>query len=146
MSILIHPSYIIGALAATSKRGALAEMAGVLTDFDQDMLVAALLEREAVGSTSIGAGIAVPHVKLPEAKEIQVCFARSQAGIQWGAPDRQLVHLIFLMVAPLSAAEQYLQTLAALCRFLRDSNNRRRLMGASDEDLESLLAAAKELQ
>lgn len=146
MSSLIQSSHIIGALAATSKRGALAEMAGLLADFDQDALVEALLGREAVGSTAIGTGIAVPHVKLEAAKEIQICFGRSKAGIQWGAPDRQLVHLIFLMVAPLSASDHYLQTLATLCRFLRDSNNRRLLLNSTDADLVTFIDAAKELQ
>lgn len=121
-------------------------MAGLLTDFDQDVLEAALVEREAVGSTAIDSGVAVPHAKLAAAKEIQVCFARSKAGIQWGAPDRQLVHLIFLMVAPVGSSEHYLQTLAILCRFLRDNNNRSRLLGAPDGELATIFAAAKELQ
>ncbi len=146
MGNLIQPSHIIGALGATSKRGALAEMAGLLTDFDQDKLEAALLDREAVGSTAIDTGIAVPHAKLAAATTIQVCFGRSQAGIQWGAPDRQLVHLIFLMVAPMSASERYLQTLATLCRFLRDSSNRRRLLSSTDGELVQFFAATKELQ
>ncbi len=146
MSSLIHPSHIITALKATSKRGALAEMAGLLTDFDQDRLQTALLDREAMGATAIDPGIAVPHAKLAEAKELQVCFARSEAGIQWGAPDRQLVHLIFLMVAPASASAHYLQTLASLCRLLRDSSNRRLLLHASPEELVQFFATVKELQ
>ncbi len=144
MSSLISPSHIIGTLAATSKRGALAELAGLL-DFDQETLQAALLDREAVGSTAIDPGIAVPHAKLAAAHDIQICFGRSQAGIQWGAPDRQPVHLIFLLVAPTSASEAYLETLAALCRFLRDSNNRSLLLRTPDEELGQFLAGAKEL-
>lgn len=141
---MISPPCIIGALAATSKRGALAEMAGVF-DFGQETLLAALLDREAVGSTAIESGIAVPHVKIAAAEEIQVCFGRSKAGIQWGAPDRQPVHLIFMMVAPLGAASEYLETLAALCRFLRDSSNRIQLLGATDEELVKILAATQDL-
>ena len=146
MSSLIHPSHIIAALSATSKRGALAEMAGLLADFDQDALQVALLDREAVGSTAIEPGIAVPHAKPAAAQEVEVCFTRSRAGIQWGAPDRHLVHLIFLMVAPGSASEQYLLTLATLCRFLRHRNNRSLRMNATDDELVTFLAAAKELQ
>lgn len=146
MSSLIRPSHIIGTLAATSKRGALAEIGGLLVDIDQDSLQAALLDREAVGSTAIDTGIAVPHAKLATAKEIQVCFGRSQAGIQWGAPDHQLVHLVFLLVAPMSATGTYLENLATLCRFLRDSNNRNLLLRTTDEALVQFFAGAKELQ
>lgn len=121
-------------------------MAGRLTDFDQERLQAALLDREAMGSTAIDPGIAVPHAKLAEATEIQVCFARSETGIQWGAPDRQLVHLIFLMVAPMGASAHYLQTLASLCRLLRDTSNRHLLLRAPEEELVKFFAAAKELQ
>lgn len=145
MSSLIASSHIITSLAATSKRAALAEMAELL-DFDQDVLQTALLEREAVGSTAIDTGLAVPHAKLADATEIEVCFARSRAGIQWGAPDRQPVHLIFLMVAPADAASDYLETLATLCRFLRDSSNRTMLMNAPDEELIEFIATARELQ
>jgi mannitol/fructose-specific phosphotransferase system IIA component (Ntr-type) len=144
--IVISPSHIIGDLVATSKRGALAEITALLPGFDQDELQSALLEREAVGSTAIETGLAVPHAKLAAAQEIQVCFARSQAGIQWGAPDHQLVHLIFLVVAPLQATTTYLETLATLCRFLRDSNNSSRLLRSTDDQLAPLLAAAKGLQ
>ncbi len=146
MSILIPPSCIIGALAATTKRGALAEMAGLLPEFDQEVLQTALFDREIVGSTAIDPGIAVPHATLTAAQEIHVCFGRSQVGIQWGAPDRQLVHLIFLMVAPVSTTGKYLESLALLCRFLRNTNNRRRLLHASDEDLVKIFKNAKELQ
>ncbi|MEN8256975.1 MAG: PTS sugar transporter subunit IIA [Thermodesulfobacteriota bacterium] len=146
MGILIQPSHIITALSATSKNEVLAEMAGLLVDFDHDALLAALLDREAVGATAIDPGLAVPHAKLSGAKEMQVCFARSRTGLQWGAPDHQLVHLIFLLVAPMDSSDQYLQTLATLCRFLRDSNNRNLLLSSSDKEVASIFAAAKELQ
>lgn len=145
MSSLIGPGHIIGTLTATSKRAVLAEMAALFPEFDQDELQAALLEREAVGSTAIDPGLAVPHAKLPAATEIQVCFARSKAGIQWGAADRQPVHLIFMMVAPMDASAQYLQTLASLCRFLRDDRNRTMLMISDDDELAQIFASAKEL-
>ena len=118
----------------------------MMQEFDQDVLLQALLDRESVGSTAIDTGLAVPHAKVASAKKIQVCFARSRTGIQWDAPDRQLVHLFFLMVAPPTAAAQYLETLATLCRFLRDSSNRSLLVKASDEDLATIFATAKELQ
>lgn len=146
MSISIPTSHIIGALAATTKRGVLVEMTGVLTDFDQEELLGALLEREAVGATALDSGVAVPHAKFGVAGEIQVCFARSQAGIQWGAADRQLVHLIFLMVAPVSVPCRYLETLATLSRFLRDRNNRSLLLHSSDEKVGKFFATAKELK
>ena len=146
MGILIDPAHILTALMATSKHDVLAEMAGLMTGLDQDALLKALLDREAVGSTAIDPGLAVPHAKVADAKEMQVCFARTRTGIQWGAVDRQPVHLIFLLVAPMDSAKAYLQTLAALCRFLRDSTNRSLLLGASDKELASIFAAAKELQ
>ncbi len=146
MAIKIDPSHIITALKATSKNDVLAEMAGLMTDLDKDALIAALLDREAVGSTAIDPGLAVPHAKLAGIKEMQVCFARTRTGIQWGAADRQPVHLIFLLVAPVGSSSAYLQTLAALCRFLRDNTNRSLLLSASDKELAEIFAAAKELQ
>jgi len=146
VSSLIQPSHINAALAATSKRAVLAEMAAMFTALDQEAVQAALLERETVGSTAIEPGIAIPHAKLTVASEIEVCFGRSQAGIQWGAPDHQLVHLIFMMVAPVQASQKYLQVLATLCRFLRHRNNRSLLQSAAAEELVTFLVAAKELQ
>lgn len=146
MRNLIQSSHIIPSLAAGTRRDALAEMVRLVTGFDQGPLLIALQEREAIGSSAIDPGLAVPHARVAGSGELEVCFARSAAGIPWGAPDRQPVHLIFLMVASRGGGDNYLETLANLCRFLRDSSNRTLLMKASAEELVSFLTTARELQ
>lgn len=146
MSNLIQPSHIIPGLAAGTRRDALAEMVRLVTGFDQEQVLTALREREAIGSSAIDPGLAVPHARVTGTGQLEVCFARSAAGIQWAAPDRQPVHLIFLMVASRGGGDEYLETLANLCRFLRDSSNRTLLMKASTEELVTFLTTARELQ
>jgi PTS system nitrogen regulatory IIA component len=93
-----------------------------------------LLEREELGSTGIGDGIAIPHGKLPAIKKIIVCFGRSVNGVAFDAVDNRPTHLFFLLIAPEAAAAPYLSSLAELSRFLKNSQTRSRLLLAEDTD------------
>ncbi len=91
-----------------------------------------LMEREKLGSTGIGMGVAIPHGKLAEAKNVVACLARSSAGINFEAQDDELVHLFFSILAPENAAGLHLKILAKLSRLLKEKNFRSSLLEAKD--------------
>jgi nitrogen PTS system EIIA component len=131
-------------LKATSKREALQELAaracGGSGGLRADRVFQVLQERENLGSTAVGEGIAIPHGKLKELERIVICFGRSAEGIAFDAVDGKPVHLFFVLLAPQSAAREYLSTLAQLSRFLKNSSVRARLMNAgSEEELSAIL-------
>ena len=101
-----------------------------------------LLERERLGSTGIGDGIAIPHGKLSGLEEMVVSFGRSREGIAFEAMDGKPVHLFFLLMAPENSAGQHLKALAKISRMLKDANFRKSLLEAKmHEDLFRIIAA-----
>ena len=78
-----------------------------------------LLERESLGSTGIGQGLAIPHGRLPGLDRMLIILARSREGIPFNAVDSKKVHIIFLLMAPGNAASAYLKVLARVSRLLR---------------------------
>ncbi|MDA8164567.1 MAG: PTS sugar transporter subunit IIA [Desulfobacteraceae bacterium] len=130
---LVH-NRIESELKAASKREALQELAGAACagtpGLKRDQVYQALQEREGLGSTGIGEGIAIPHGKLKELDRIIICFGRSRAGVPFDAVDGKPVHLFFVLLAPESAAREYLHTLAQLSRFLKNPSVRARLLQA----------------
>lgn len=91
-----------------------------------------LLEREQIGSTGVGGGVAIPHGKLPELDMIVLCFGRSGRGIAFDAKDRLPVRLFVMILAPLNMAAEYLQTLGQISRLLKDEGVRNQLLQAAD--------------
>jgi nitrogen PTS system EIIA component len=131
-------------LKATSKREALQELAARACDgtmgLQAEKVFQVLQERENLGSTAIGEGIAIPHGKLQELGRIVICFGRSKEGIAFEAVDGKPVNLFFVLLAPQRAAREYLSTLAQLSRFLKNPSVRARLMNAgSEEELSAIL-------
>lgn len=130
-----EPDGLVVPLAAVDKRGVLAELsarlAGRHPGICADGLLRLLLEREALGSTGIGDGVAIPHCKYPSLKAPVLLFGRSDAGIDFNAVDGRLVHLFFLLVVPEGAAGQHLKLLARLSRLLKEPSVRSSLMTAS---------------
>ncbi|MDP2840462.1 MAG: PTS sugar transporter subunit IIA, partial [Syntrophales bacterium] len=127
------------------KRDALAELAGVFAqgriNVDSEAMLHVLLERERLGSTGIGDGIAIPHGKLPGLEEMVVSFGRSREGIAFEAMDGKPVHLFFLLMAPENSAGQHLKALAKISRMLKDANFRKNLLEAKmHEDLFRIIA------
>lgn len=132
----LTPELVVAELALSSKDEALQKLAeqvaAVVPGLESDGVLAVLKEREALGSTGIGGGIAIPHGKLGGLEEVIVLFARSSQGVEFAAVDGNPVHLIFLLLAPESAAGTHLKILARISRMLKQSKFRDKLLAAAD--------------
>ena len=132
---MIKKDYIIEELKATSKRAVLAELSEILSRDAEGLppgaMVEVLLEREKLGSTGIGDGIAIPHGKLKNLDRLMISFGRSRQGIDFDAIDGKPVHLFFLLMAPESSTGQHLKALAKISRMLKDPEFRNDLMAAT---------------
>ncbi len=137
MTNLITPEAIIPALKAASKKQALQELserAADLSGLPARDILDALIQRERLGSTGTGDGIAIPHAKLPKAQSIFGIFARASRPIDFESLDGAPVDLIFLLIAPESAGADHLKALARLARMLRDPTATAKLRAARDVD------------
>lgn len=97
-------------------------------------VVDVLLEREKLGSTGIGDGVAIPHGKLPDLDRVMLSFGRSLSGVPFDSLDEKPVHIFFLLIAPENSTGIHLKVLARISRLLKDADFRKRLMAASDAD------------
>ena len=133
MDILVNDAVILD-LEADSKREVLAEMAGALAkvepQIEGDRLLEVLLEREALQSTGIGDGVAIPHGKMAGLDRLVASFARSSSGVDFESIDRRPTHHLFLLVVPEHSGGQYLKALARISRFFRDAAFRQQLANA----------------
>ena len=93
-----------------------------------------LLERERLGSTGVGSGIAIPHGKLSDFKRLYGVFARLERPVEFDAIDEQPVDLIFLLLAPEGAGADHLKALARVSRLLRDTSMCEKLRGTDTAD------------
>jgi len=139
MEILVKESVILD-LGVRTKREVLAEMAASLAKVEPQIeagrLLDVLMEREALQSTGIGEGVAIPHGKLSGLERLVASFARSRAGIDFESIDGQPTHHFFLLVVPEHSGGQYLKALARISRFFRDPAFRQSLAaGAALEDV-----------
>ena len=145
MDILIRDAVIL-ALGIRGKRDVLAEMAAALAkvepQIEADRLLEVLQEREALQSTGIGEGVAIPHGKLAGLDRLVASFARSREGIDFDSIDGQPTHHFFLLVVPEHSGGQYLKALARISRFFRDSDFRQKLADA--ESLEDAVRTIEE--
>ncbi|MBU1247793.1 MAG: PTS sugar transporter subunit IIA [Proteobacteria bacterium] len=135
---------IIPELTSATKAEVLRELVAPLgekdNDFDVNLAVSVLLERENLGTTGIGDGIAIPHGKLENLDEIAVVVGRSSTGIDFDALDKALCHIFFLVLAPEQVAGQHLRVLAHISRLLKDVDFRSGFLEAPDgEQLWSLV-------
>ncbi len=112
-------------LQATEKEDVLKELVDVLAEVkdigDKKTILKALIERESLGSTGIGQGIAIPHGKTDKLKEITAVLGISRKGVNFEALDGEVVYLFFLLVAPKDNPGPHLKALAQISRLLRDS-------------------------
>jgi PTS system nitrogen regulatory IIA component len=138
LSEILKPECIISDLKAHDKKEALEELSQVLTEQDPSLnkgyLLQVLLERERLGSTGIGEGIALPHGKVKKLDRLLISFGRSMEGLGFDSVDEKPAYLFFLLVAPENSAGAHLQALAKISRLLKDSNFRHRLMDANTRD------------
>ncbi|MBU0514304.1 MAG: PTS sugar transporter subunit IIA [Proteobacteria bacterium] len=135
---LLSPDSIIAELRGGDKTSVLQELASVLVDrspgLDLEDLVNILLEREQLGSTGIGDGIAIPHGKVAHLDRLLVSFGRTSRGVPFEAMDDRPVHLFFLLVAPENSAGMHLKALAKISRLLQDSALKKSLREAPDRE------------
>ena len=135
---------IIPALKANSKKQALQEIAAKaaqLSGQNERIIFETLLQREKLGSTGVGNGIAIPHGKLPKLARLFGLFARLDRPVDFEALDGQPVDLVFLLLAPEGAGADHLKALARVARMLRDPEVARKLRESRDvEAIYSVLA------
>ena len=130
---LITPDCVIANLKASSKKQALQEMArraAELNNLSERAVFDVLLERERLGTTGVGHGIAIPHGKLPNLDRLYGVFARLARPVNFESIDELPVDLIFLLLAPEQAAAEHLKLLARVSRLLRDKSVCEKLRGA----------------
>jgi PTS system nitrogen regulatory IIA component len=137
ISDLITPGSIFSKLPATSKKQALQELAKRASDIaelNERVIFDALIERERLGTTGVGNGIAIPHGKLAGLDRLHGLFARLDKPIEFDSIDEQPVDLIFLLLAPECAGADHLKALARVSRLLRDRSTCEKLRGSEDPD------------
>lgn len=136
---------VVTSLQASSKKHVLQEMArkaSEATGVSERAVLDVLLERERLGTTGIGSGIAIPHGKLPGLEKLYGCFARLEQPIDFDSVDNEPVDLIFLLLAPESAGADHLKALARISRVLRNAAHCDKLRtAAGSEKIYSLLTA-----
>jgi nitrogen PTS system EIIA component len=144
---LLTPDRIRVPLHAGDKAGVLRELTQLLAEragVDPAPLLSAVLEREAVLSTGIGHGIAIPHAKVATVQELSLVCG-SHPGVDFDALDGAPVRLFFLLVGPESAAGQHVKALSRIARLVRREEVREALMrAASPEEFNQLLVEAEE--
>ena len=134
---LIAPNAVIPALKATSKKQAIQELAveaARLTGQNERIIADILLQREKLGSTGVGNGVAIPHGKLPQLTKLFGLFARLERPVDFEALDGQPVDLVFLLLAPEAAGADHLKALARIARLLRDPDVAAKLRQSQDAD------------
>ena len=134
---LITPERILANLKATSKKQALQEIAKHISEVtgqnDKDIFNI-VIEREKLGTTGVGDGIAIPHGKLETLEEIIGFFARLERPIDFDSVDERPVDLIFLLLAPETAGAEHLKALACISRYLRNKTNCKKLRGSNNPE------------
>ena len=142
MDILVRDAVILD-VESGAKEDLLAEMARALAKsvpaLDSERLLTVLLEREALQSTGIGEGVAIPHGKIAGLEKLVASFARCRGGLDFESIDGQPTQLFFLLVVPEHSGGAHLKALARISRFFRDSDFREQLVGAGS--LDDILAA-----
>ena len=125
-------------LESTNKKDALRELARTVSEApevaDGERLIEAIMEREAIMSTGIGLGIAIPHAKIESVTDFVIGLGKSNAGIEFNSLDEKPVHFLVMIAGPKDQQERYLQLLAKITLKLKDSTVRRRLTEASSVD------------
>jgi PTS system nitrogen regulatory IIA component len=134
---LLTASAVVPVLKVKNKKQALQELAAraaELSGRSDREIFDTLLQRERLGSTGIGHGVAIPHGKLAKLEELVGLFARLEKPIDFDAIDGEPVDLLFLLLAPEGAGADHLKALARIARLLRDEKVAEKLRTAQDRD------------
>ena len=134
---LLNENAILSTLKVSSKKQAIqciSEKAAEITGLNEREIFETLLQRERLGSTGVGSGIAIPHGKLPSLDKIYGVMARLERPISFDAMDDQPVDIIFLLLAPEGAGADHLKALAKIARVLRDGDMVNKIRATSDPE------------
>lgn len=135
---LIKREMILSSLSSTTKTKIIKELAAYLAarhdKVEEDELARVLIDREALASTAIGEGVAIPHGKLSSVDEIVACIGRAKGGVDFDSMDGQPTYLFFVLVAPENSTGAHLKALARISRVFKDAEFRSRLLAAKDAD------------
>ena len=134
---LVAPNAVLPALKVNSKKQALQELAAKaakLTGQNERGIFETLLQREKLGSTAIGHGVAIPHGKLAKLDKLFGLFARLDRPVDFDALDGQPIDLVFVLLAPEGAGADHLKALARIARLLRDPEIARKLRDSRDAE------------
>jgi len=131
MEDILRESCVIADLKGKTKREILFELINTLKNAnlveDVEKAISVVLEREKLGSTGIGDGVAIPHGKMKGLRNILCAFGKSKDGLDFDAVDSKPVHIFFLLLAPDDSASLHLKTLSRVSKLLRDPSFRKRL-------------------
>jgi PTS system nitrogen regulatory IIA component len=137
---------VVDGLLAETKEGVLRELSEAVCrrfpDLSPDRLTAILMDREGLGSTGIGEGVAIPHGKVPGIDRLVAVFGRSRGGVQFASLDGKPAMFFFLILAPENSAGLHLKALARISRLFKDQRFRERLLAA--EGIEGLSLVLRE--
>ncbi len=132
---VLSENRIMTGLEAGEKKELLEKMvsraASIESAVEKEPAMKALLERERLGTTGIGHGVAIPHGRVRGLKELMVFFGRSEKGVDFDSMDRMPVHLFFLIMAPENSAAAHLKVLAGISNLLKNQDLRMKLMNAN---------------
>ncbi len=138
-------------LESKNKKDVIKELVDVLVKSgkikDKKRMVQILMEREELGSTGIGQGIAIPHGKADTVSELTAAFGLSQEGISFDALDGEAVNIFILLVAPEGAAGAHLKALARISSLLKDKYFRKSLLAAkTPEEIVKIIQEEEKLK
>ena len=148
ISALLSPQKIFLDTEVTSKKKLLELIANIVADqsqLSQSTIFNNLLNRERLGSTGLGHGIAVPHARVPELEQTIGCFFRLKEPVSFDSPDDQPVDLVFTIVIPEEATEEHLLILSALARLFSQAEVRDAIRSAAGkEEIEQIIQSAEQ--
>ncbi|HME41897.1 MAG TPA: PTS sugar transporter subunit IIA [Syntrophorhabdales bacterium] len=132
ISDALRETCVIADLKGETKEEVLRELVSSLKEMglieNVEEAVKVILDREKLGSTGIGDGVAIPHGKMKKLQNVLCAFGRSSKGIAFGAVDGQPVHIFFLLLAPEESTGLHLKMLSRISRIVRDASFRKKLM------------------
>ena len=132
ISDALRETCVIADLKGETKEGVLTELVSALKEMglieSAEEAVKVILEREKLGSTGIGDGVAIPHGKMKKLQHVLCAFGRSAKGVDFGAIDGKPVHIFFLLLAPVESTGLHLKMLSRISRIVRDASFRKKLM------------------
>ncbi len=148
MTDFLPKEAVIPALEGRGKIEVITELCSILAslypEVEKETLVKVILERERLGSTGIGKGVAIPHGKIQGLSRIIVSFGRSREGVDFEAVDGNPAHFFFLILVPHNSAGFHLKVLAAVANMMNSEKVRQSLMGAEDrEEIYSIIEEAE---